>query len=205
MRRRLSTIVVPLVLICFGVIGSAAAQTAQIVSTYTSTAPKDCRALRGGGNSESSMRACKGPFGLAVVVCEGDLRETVSAGRSVKIAENEPAAKTWFGPFNSTNNTIEWRSAGKSKPFAMIQRWHLADNDDADKNSRPIAKPLLVVTRLQPGEVCHVAYIDVQANPDANDLARKAADEIARDFRCGTDKVQVTGNRGRATELAAPD
>ena len=205
MRRRLSTIVVPLILIGSGVIGPAAAQTAQIVSTYTSTAPKDCRALRGEGNSDSSMRACKGPFGLAVVVSEGDLRETVSAGRSVKIAENEPAAKTWFGPFNSTTHTIEWRSPGKSKPFAMIQRWHLADNDDADKDHRPIAKPLLVVMRLQPGKVCHVAYVDVQANPDANDLARKAADEIARDFKCGTDKVQVIGNRGRATELATPD
>ena len=53
MRRRLSTIVVPLVLICFGVIASAAAQTAQIVSTYTSTAPKDCRALAVGATAKA--------------------------------------------------------------------------------------------------------------------------------------------------------
>ena len=69
---------------------------------------------------------------------DDDLRETVSVGRSVKIAENEPAAKTWFGPFNSATRTIEWRSAGKSKPFAMIQRWHLADDADGDKDGRPI-------------------------------------------------------------------
>ena len=83
--------------------------------------------LRRGGEEGGGTRACKGPMSLAVVVSEGDLRETVSAARSVKVAEGEPAARTWFGPFNSTTTTIEWRSAGKSKPFAMIQRWHLAD------------------------------------------------------------------------------
>jgi hypothetical protein len=185
-------------------IGSPRPAAAQNISTYSSTAPKDCRVLRGGGEGDGGTRACKGPFGLAVVVSEGDLRETVSAGRSVKIAENEPAATASFGPFNSSANTIEWRSAGKAKPFAMIQRWHLADNDDADKDNRPIAKPMLVVTRLQPGKVCHVAYIDVQANPDANELARKAADELARDFKCGTDGVKLVGNSGRAVELALP-
>ena len=48
------------------------------------------------------------------------------------------------------------------KPFAIIQRWHIADNADEDKNGRPTAKPMLVVTRLPPGPVCHVAYVDVQ-------------------------------------------
>ena len=59
-----------------------------------------------------------------------------------------------------------------------------------------------MVIRLPPGPVCHVAYVDVRANPDANELARKAADEGARDFRCGKDKVKVAGTSGRAVELA---
>jgi hypothetical protein len=58
------------------------------------------------------------------------------------------------------------------------------------------------VTRLPPGAVCHVAYIDGIANPDANDLARKAADETARGFDCGKDKVKAFGQSGRAVELA---
>ncbi len=61
---------------------------------------------------------------------------------------------------------------------------------------------MLVVTRLPPGSVCHVAYVDVKANPDANELARKAADEVARGFKCGEDEVKVIGDRGWAVELA---
>jgi hypothetical protein len=52
--------------------------------------------------------------------------------------------------------------------------------------------------------VCHVAYIHVKTNANANDLAREAADTLARDFKCETDKVKVFGMRGRATELALP-
>jgi hypothetical protein len=91
--------------------------------------------------------------------------------------------KIWFG--HSPSTTVEWRAAGQAPPFAIIQRWHLADNNDPDRNGRPIAKPMLVVTRLPPGPVCHVAYVDAKANRDANELARKAADELARDMRHG--------------------
>ena len=61
---------------------------------------------------------------------------------------------------------------------------------------------MLAVTRLPPGEVCHVAYIDAQANPNPNELARKAADELARNFKCGKDEVRVIGETGRAVSMA---
>jgi hypothetical protein len=174
-----------------------------IGSSYTSTAPKDCR-VRSAGNGvdDSTIRVCPGKDGLVVVISEDDLRETVSVGRNRLGASKEPAAQTWFGPFNSTTNTVEWRAAN-GRPYAIIQRWHIADNADQDKDGRPIAKPMLAVTRLSPGPVCHVAYIDVQANPNANELARKAADEIARHFKCGKDEVKTVGNSGRAVELAS--
>jgi hypothetical protein len=173
-----------------------------IGSSYTSTAPRDCRVKSAGnGVDDSTVRICPGKDGLVVVISEDDLRETVSVGRNRLGASKEPAAQTWFGPFNSTTNTVEWR-ATNGWPYAIIQRWYIADNADTDKNSRPIAKPMLAVTRLSPGPVCHVAYVDVQANPDANELARKAADEFARDFKCGKDEVQVIGQSGRGVELA---
>jgi hypothetical protein len=182
-----------------GLMVPASAQT--FSSSYTSTAPKDCR-VNGAGNGvdDSAIRVCPGKASLVVLVSEDDLRETVSVGRNRATAAKEPAAEAWFAPFNSTTTTVEWR-AQDGKPFAIIQRWHIADNSDQDKDGRPIAKPMLIVTRLPPGAVCHVAYIDVKANPNANELARNAADENARDFKCGKDEVKVIGESGRAVEL----
>jgi hypothetical protein len=184
-----------------GLISNANAQT--IGSFYTSTAPKDCHvSSAGNGVDDSTIRVCPGKAGLKVLVSEDDLRETVSVGRNRAAADSEPAAQAGFGPFNWTTTTVEWRALD-GKPFAIIQRWHIADNSDEDKDGRPIAEPLLIVTRLPPGPVCHVAFIDVKANPDADALARKAADEFARGFKCGKDEVKVIGQSGRAVELAA--
>jgi hypothetical protein len=171
-------------------------------SSYTSTAPRDCRMI--GKPSEldgSTTRLCPGKSGLVVRITEDDLRETVSIGRNRAEAASEPAAQVWFHPFNSSSHTVEWRALN-GKPFAIIQRWYLADNGDSDKSGRPTDKPMLAVTRLPPGEVCHVAYIDAQASPNANELARKAADELARDFKCGKDEVKVIGETGVAVGLA---
>ncbi|SEN10443.1 hypothetical protein [Bradyrhizobium sp. OK095] len=180
--------------------GNADAQS--LGSTYTSTAPKDCRQI--GKPSEldgSTRRVCPGKAGLVVLISEDDLREIVSVGHNRRAAAEEPAAQVWFGPFNSSETTIEWRAAG-ARPFAIIQRWHIADSTDPDKQGRPNTKAMLVVTRLPPGPVCHVAYVDAIANPNANELARKAADDFARGFACGKDEVKIIGTRGRAVELA---
>jgi len=95
--------------------------------------------------------------------------------------------------------TVEWRiekdAKGKARPFATILRWNAVTPDDRDKATGPIKSTgrVLVVTRLGPGGVCHVGYVDAKANPDANELARKLADEHARAFRCGKDKRIISG------------
>ncbi|WP_417021119.1 hypothetical protein [Bradyrhizobium algeriense] len=181
----------------FGLISPANAQT--FSSSYTSTAPKDCRTI-GKPENGSTKQVCPGKSGLVVLISEDDLRQTVSVGADRAAASREPAAEAGFAPFNSTANTVEWRAVD-GKPFAIIQRWLIADNDAPDKTGSPTSKPMLAVTRLPPGPVCHVAYIDGQANRNANELARQAADEFARDFKCGKDEVKVIGEKGTAVSL----
>ena len=55
---------------------------------------------------------------------------------------------------------------------------------------------VLVVTRLGPGGVCHVGYVDGRANPNANELAVQLADTRARNFKCGKDKPVIVGEKG---------
>jgi hypothetical protein len=198
MRITLVSIVLPAVMV------ASWANAQSISSQYSSTAPKNCRMI--GKPSEldgSTTRLCPGKAGLSVLIAEDDLRETVSVGKSRASAAEEPAAQVWFEPFNSTQTTVEWRMAG-NKPFAIIQRWLIADNADRDARDRPRDRAMLAVTRLPPGPVCHVAYVDIAANPNANKLARKAADALARDFQCGKDEVKIFGASGRAVELAKP-
>ena len=192
----------PAVVLLAALLAASWANAQTVSSQYSSTAPKDCRMI--GKPSEldgSTTRLCPGKGGLSVLISEDDLRETVSVGRSRAAAEKEPAAQVWFEPFNSSLTTVEWRMAG-GKPFAIIQRWLIADNADRDAKDRPRDKAMLAVTRLPPGGVCHVAYVDVAANPDANELARKAADELARNFQCSWDQVKIIGASGRAVDLA---
>jgi hypothetical protein len=184
----------------FGLISPANAQT--FSSSYTSTAPKDCRTIGKPRDLDGgTTQVCSGKSGLVVLISEDDLRQTVSVGPNRVAAAKEPAAEAWFAPFNSTAHTVEWRAVD-GRPFAIIQRWLIADNNDLDKTGSPTSKPMLAVTRLPPGPVCHVAYIDGQANRNANELARQAADEFARNFKCGKDEVKVIGEKGAAVNLA---
>ena len=171
-------------------------------SSYSSTKAVNCWGIKGEKQvDDNTTRVCRGKVDLVVFVNEGEMHETISVGRDKIAAGNEPAAQAWFGPSSSALRTIEWRMAG-SEPVAIIQRWQLADNTETDKDGRPASKAMLVVTRLPPGPVCHIAYVDVAANPNADELARRAADELARNFKCGTDQVKVIGTSGRAVELA---
>jgi hypothetical protein len=170
-------------------------------SLYSSTATRNCKQIGAAkdGEGDWSVWLCAGIGGRVVLVNEDDLRTTVSIGQDRQSAAGAPASKQGFAPFNRVHDTLEWRMS-RGQPFATIQRWFLSDSANPDANGRPTPVAMLVVTRIAPA--CHVAYIDVHANAIANALARKAADDHAREFDC--DKAPlVIGKRGRANELAA--
>jgi hypothetical protein len=160
-------------------------------SVYTPLDLKTCSQTS--KDMESVTWACRGVHGIRVYVTDSDARMSVSYGTN---AEQEPAATTWFGPLNSTGPTIEWRTErSDTEPYATIVRWFLRDPERSARRS------VLVVTRLGPGRICHIAYIDADANPNANELARRAADEYARGFRCNVEAVRTVGRVGRGVTL----
>lgn len=167
-----------------------------VASVYTALDLKKCRHTPPKDVEDYGEWACAGAGygGIGVYVAAGDQRSYVSYGRK---ASEQPAAKQTLASFNGEGKTIEWRGEratdGNLKPYATIMRWSTTVSGDAGE---PVKGQVLVVTRLGPGGVCHIGYVDARANSDANALARKIADENARTFKCRAGKPIVLGNKG---------
>lgn len=162
--------------------GGAAAQ--QLDSAYTDVNLDACSVIT--SDDFGSTWACPGHKGIPVMIAEGDLRFFVSYG--LKSTEERAASQT-PPPFNYLGPRIEWRlsnAEGGWKPFATILRYFTQRDPDEREGQ------VLVVTKLEMGATCHVAYIDALANPDANSIARDAADELAPDFDCD-DEPEIVG------------
>jgi hypothetical protein len=161
---------------------------------YTPLDVDKCRHTKGRDVEDYGFWRCAGYNGIPVRVSAGDQRTYVSFGAN---AAKEVAAGETLASFNSEGKTIEWRierdANGKPRAFATILRWNTTVTGDDDKQVRG---QVLVVTRLGPGGVCHVGYVDGRANANANELAVKLADERARTFKCGKDKPVIVGEKG---------
>ena len=169
----------------------AAAAAQSVTRVYTKFDSKQCHHERGRAPEDYGSWRCTGHDGIEVRLSAGDQRMQVSFGRE---AAREFAARQTFPAFNNVyEGTVEWRLEarpnGKHRPFATILRWNVKlEGDERDLTGR-----VLVVTRLAPGGVCHVGYVDGRANLDANKLAQELADKHARGFQCGKDKPVVAG------------
>jgi hypothetical protein len=172
---------------------TAPAQTgAAVERAYTPLDLDKCRHKRGTDAEDYGSWRCRGFGGDTVFVSAGDERTYVSYGPG---RGDTQAARETLAAFNSAGNTVEWRIEhrnGKPRAFATILRWTTTVANNGD----PIRGQVLVVTRLGPGGVCHVGYVDARANRNANDLAAQIADTRARAFRCGRDKPVVLGETG---------
>ncbi len=168
----------------------ASAEAQEVAGVTTKLDLKKCRHTPGKAEEDYGEWRCAGYGGMPVHVSAGDQRVYVSFGRN---ARQEPAAEQTLASFNGEGQSIEWRGAnGKLKPFAAIMRW----STTVSSGDAPAKGEMLVVFRLPRGGVCHIGYVDAQANVDADVLARKIADGNARIFRCGTDKPTISGKRG---------
>ena len=157
-------------------IGAAPANAAAAAdSAYTKFDWERCR--KTGGEDDVVMRRCNGPDGIAVDINSGADAAFVSFG--AKGARGE----TQLGSFYFPKTTVEWRKAS-GKPYAAILRY------DIGKSIGGPFKSALVVYKLEgTASSCIVAIVD-GGKPDANERARKAADEATPKFTCDKDAPQ---------------
>ncbi len=175
--RALMLAIVPLLAIA----GGATAQPA--VSSYTDIDLDQCTLAT--SDDFGSTWACPGYKGIPVMIAESDRRFFVSFGLT---STTERAADQTLEPANHLGEQLEWRIAnvaGQFKPFATILRY-FTQRETGDTEAQ-----VLVITKIEPGATCHVAYIDALANPDASALARTTADELAPDFNCAGEPTIV--------------
>ena len=174
----------------------AAAQAAE--SAYTKTdLDKDCRQVA--EDEVGGSWTCKGLGGAQVLFSEGDLRQSIFYGEVGPWYE--AGAFESFSAFNHAGDTTEWR-VENGKPFATIRRWFVSAGEDTAGKPLPEAQVLVVSRVGQPseGEACVVGYVEATAIPDANDIARRVADEEARDFACRYAEPMWHGKRKAAVE-----
>ncbi|WP_296744796.1 hypothetical protein [Mesorhizobium sp.] len=187
----MSPLLLPLVFIGF----CQAAQAGEISSAYTDIDwKKDCvtYAQAAEGDGDWASLACSGYRGYPVLVAYDDARESVYYGFP---SDDMTAVWESFSAFNSSGSKVEWRietNGDVAIPFAVIHRRSVTDPEDEKK---PI-EVLVVAKVAQPEEHqgCTIGLVLATGNADANDQARKLADEKAKGFACGKDKRQVLGN-----------
>jgi hypothetical protein len=171
------------------------ASAGEISSAYTDLdAEKDCTTFASAEDGDWANLVCNGFRGYPVVIHSGDLRESVFYG----FPPGGDLAPAWesFSAFNSSGARIEWRietDKGRSIPYAAIHRWFVsADPDNPDRKTEVLV--VEKVGQMHERDGCAVGLVLATGNPQANDAARRIADEQARNFACGEDQRVVVGD-----------
>jgi hypothetical protein len=155
-------------------LGSAAAAAGGITSAYTKFDLDQCKVVAPGDEFiYEGTWACEGYGGLGIFIAGEDARNYAAFGRD---GAKHCAFRKTFAPFNTALSPIEWRIRD-GKAFSAIERWSVVN----DENGNSVT--WLVVTALREDDSCHAHYVS-GSYPDANEVARRAADELAPGFDC---------------------
>ena len=173
-------------------------------SVYTDTKLDKCEDLiKDPTQIESDMGVasykCAGYKDYPFYFDEEDVRQSTYFG--YLSADILRAGGETFSAFNHVGDKIEWRLDDKGVPRATILRYFMEHQNPATNElDKAFYGQILVISRVgQPDDMtgCVTAYVDALANKDANDLARKLADEQAPGFPCGKEKPVFHGKVGK--------
>lgn len=170
---------------------SAFASTATSEYTQLDT-ETDCVVVASSGDGEGDWAdlVCPGYKGYPVLLFYSDLRESLFYGFPPEF-DRAPDFMSFAG-FNRAGPTIEWRMAprgGSSVPFATIHRWFVADPEFPGEDTEVLV--VRKVGQLDHRHGCVVGFVVASGNANANEQARRVADDQARDFACGADQPAV--------------
>ncbi len=168
--------------------GASGGSAQDVSSVYTQFNLNHCVVVEKIEETGSIVQRCRALDGFPVFIAEDDLRFFVGYGPH---GRKQKAFNQTLPPFNSIHNKIEFRiRSGARQPFAAILRYFTDSGEGRSKGQ------VLIVTKIDGREACHMAYIDALANSEANALAQKTADTMAPGFNCARDEARNVGAVG---------
>jgi hypothetical protein len=175
------------------VIGMVATQhlvaaEASLVSAYSDISRVKCAASKANGDDAPVTYRCKMLDELTLIaVYEG-------AVVRLSVLRNGEDTGLRLGAGYDVGKTLEWRGRRRDRKFepaAAILR--LVERTGYNRYAS-----VLAVLRVEEGKICSAAWLDVEATPHANTVARQVADNAAGKFHCGIDAARIIG---KDTEL----
>ena len=143
-----------------------------IRSEYTPLDSESCgKTIEFNDGTSDSRQACPGYDNIPIFVNRID-------GRQIDIGGNTIVCLGW--DFNLLGEKLEWRLRD-NEPFAAIYRYYIDDGFGKHSGSS-----VLVVVKISGSAGDCIAGV-VDGNPNANELARRFADEKIAGFECGVD------------------
>ncbi len=138
---------------------------------YTSLRAPDCRTLSVNEQEESSVQRCAGVAGFALLVEEGDLRQSVTV---VFPGGRQAPLNFWSlitDAFSFVGDRAEWHLT-QGRPSALVVR--VLASEDPEHPERHTA--YLAVARITPTGACLIARVGPSAdmNTRAGALAQRA-------------------------------
>ncbi len=135
--------------------------------------------------------ACSGYRGYPVLIAYDDDRESLFYGFPAS-----DMTEVWesFTAFNAAMGKVEWRietDGDVAVPFAAIHRRSVSKAEDPEKSVEVLLVSKVAQPKAQEG--CAVGLVLATGNPQANEQARKIADEKAKAFKCGEDERVTIG------------
>ena len=132
--------------------------------------------------------ACAGWDGFPVLVRYGEHRVFVSYGSDAK---DEMVWQQSVPSINQTGETLEWLLTDGQRPVATILRYFIDRSEIGGPDEQ-----VLVVTKIERGNTCPLAYIDARRNTEANQMAREAARDLVPGWDCETMPARSVGIMG---------